>query len=244
VRNYTVNAEPVVDHVWLLAGNNGANSVLLEFSDHLTVFELPTNRAWSRAVIDKARETVPSKPITQVIISHHHFDHTGGLREAIAEGITLVAHPGNMEWFEELAKREVTTYHDALSRSPRPVSTLPVEDYLQLSDDSLTVDVYHTISNGHMAHGLFAYIPEHKLMIQGDLFDRNWEVYFWGNTYDDNVAYRNLDVERDIPIHGQVTPIDEVHRILSVQKVNARALCDQVDAAGLSMPGCPLAWNE
>jgi hypothetical protein len=36
-----------------------------------------------------------------------------------------------------------------------------VEDYLQLSDDSLTVDVYHTISNGHMAHGLFAHIPEH-----------------------------------------------------------------------------------
>lgn len=243
VQNYIVNAEPVAEDVWLLAGNNGANSVLLEFSDHLTLFELPTNRAWSRAVIDKARTTVPGKPITQVIISHHHFDHTGGLREAIAEGITLVAHPGNMAWFRELGNRTVTTYHDNLSRNPRPVSTLPVEDYLQLSDESLTVDLYHTISNGHMAHGLFAYIPEYKLMIQGDLFDLNWEVYFWGNTYDDNVAYRNLDVERDAPIHGQVMPINEVHRLLSEQKNNARALCGQVDAAGLSMPGCPLAWD-
>jgi glyoxylase-like metal-dependent hydrolase (beta-lactamase superfamily II) len=244
VQTYTVNAEPVANHVWLMAGNNGANSVLLEFSDHLTLFELPTNRAWSRAVIDKARTTVPGKPITQVIISHHHFDHTGGLREAIADGITLVAHPGNMEWFEELAQRKVTTYHDKLSRNPRPVSTLSVEDHLQLSDDLLTVDVYHTISNGHMAHGLFAYIPEYRLMIQGDLFDRNWEVYFWGNTYDDNVSYRNLEVERDVPIHGTVTPIDEVHRLLSAQKANAKALCDRVDAAGMSMPGCPLAWDE
>jgi hypothetical protein len=69
-------------------------------------------------------------------------------------------------------------------------------------------------------------------------------VYFWGNTYDDNVTYRNLEVERDVPIHGQVTPIDEVHRLLSVQKGNAQALCDRVDAAGMSMPGCPLAWDE
>jgi len=240
---YTVTAEPVAEHVWHMIGNNGANSVLLEFDDHLTLFELPTNRAWSRAVIDKARETVPGKPISQVIISHHHFDHTGGLREAIAEGITLVAHKGNMEWFRELGERDVTTYQDNLSRNPRPVSTLAVDDYLQLSDDSLTVDVYHTVSNAHMAHGLIAYLPEHKLLIQGDLFDLNWEVYFWGNTYDDNVAYRNLDVERDVPIHGRVTPVADVHRILEQQKGNARALCSQVANAGLSMPGCPLAWD-
>jgi len=243
VPNYTVNAEPVADHVWHLTGNNGANSVLLEFEDHITLFELPTNRAWSRAVIAKARQTVPGKPITQVIISHHHFDHTGGLREAMAEGITLVAHEGNMAWFEALGAREVTTYQDALSRNPQPVRTLAVDDHLQMADANLTVDIFHTVSNAHMAHGLFAYIPEHKLLIQGDLFDRNWEVYFWGNTYDDNVAYRNLDVERDVPIHGTVTPIADVHRILDQQKANARALCAQVDSIGLSLPGCPLAWD-
>ena len=242
-QDYNVTAEPVAEHVWHMIGNNGANSVLLEFDDHLTLFELPTNRAWSRAVIEKARATVPDKAITQVIISHHHFDHTGGLREAMAEGITLVAHKGNMEWFQALRDREVTTYHDNLSRNPRPLSTLAVDDHLQMSDDSLTVDLYHTVSNAHMAHGLIAYIPEHKLLIQGDLFDMNWEVYFWGNTYDDNIAYRKLDVERDVPIHGRVTPIAEVHSILEEQKGNARALCSQVANAGLSMPGCPLAWD-
>jgi glyoxylase-like metal-dependent hydrolase (beta-lactamase superfamily II) len=243
VPNYTVTAEPVADHVWHMIGNNGANSVLLEFDDHLTLFELPTNRAWSRAIIEKAYETVPGKPITQVIISHHHFDHTGGLREAIAEGITIVAQEGNMDWFRDLSERNVTTYHDNLSRNPRPISTLAVDDYLQLSDNSLTVDVYHTVSNAHMADGLLAYIPEHKLLLQGDLFDMNWEVYFWGDTYDDNVAYRDLDVERDVPIHGRVTPIADVHRILDEQKANARALCAQVDSIGMSMPGCPLAWD-
>ncbi|MES2605623.1 MAG: MBL fold metallo-hydrolase [Pseudomonadota bacterium] len=241
---YTVEAQPVARGVWLLAGNNGANSVLLEFADHLTLFEVPTNRAWSEAVIATARRTVPGKPLTQVIISHHHFDHTGGLRSAVAEGLQVVTQRGNVAWFAELMAWPVKTFPDALSRNPRPLTTLAVDDHLQMSDAALTVDIYHTVANAHMAHGLLAYIPEHKLLIQGDLFDKNWEVYFWGDTYAANVEYRKLEVERDVPIHGEVTPIAEVHRLLEQQTQQARTLCTQVAEAGLSMPGCPLAWDE
>jgi glyoxylase-like metal-dependent hydrolase (beta-lactamase superfamily II) len=241
---YTVEAQPVAEGVWLMAGNNGANSVLLEFSDHLALFEVPTNRAWTQAVIDTARRTVPGKPLTQAIISHHHFDHTGGLRVAVAEGLAIVTQKGNVEWFEEIIGRSVTHFPDALSQNPQPLVTVPVDDHLQISDAALTVDIYHTLTNAHMAHGLLAYLPEHKLLIQGDLFDRNWEVYFWGDTYEANVEQRGLDVERDVPIHGQVTPIAEVRSILVQQTQQARDLCTQVADAGLSMPGCPLAWDE
>jgi glyoxylase-like metal-dependent hydrolase (beta-lactamase superfamily II) len=239
---YTVNAEPVAPGVWLMAGNNGANSVLLEFEDHLTLFELPTNRAWSQAVIDKARETVPGKPLTELIITHHHFDHTGGLRVAIAEGLTVIAQRGNMAWYQALSERQAPNFPDALSRNPQLLKTLPVDDHLRLSDSAMTLDISKLFANGHMAHGIMAYIPEHRLLLQGDLFDLNWETYFWGNTYADNVDYRGLDVERDVPIHGRVTGIKDVRRILSEQQQNARDLCDHVEDAGLSMPGCPLAW--
>jgi glyoxylase-like metal-dependent hydrolase (beta-lactamase superfamily II) len=241
---YTVEAQPVVPGVWLMAGNNGANAVLLEFDEHLALFEVPTNRAWTQAVIDKARATVPGKPLTQAIISHHHFDHTGGLRTAVAEGLAIVTQSGNVAWFEELMARPVTRYHDALSRNPRPLVTVAVDDHLRMSGQKLTVDIYKTVANGHMAHGLLAYIPEHKLLIQGDLFDMNWEVYFWGDTYQANLDYRGMEVERDIPIHGAVQPISEVHAIIARQIQAARELCAHVAEAGLSMPGCPLAWDE
>lgn len=244
VVNYTVEAQPVARGVWLLAGNNGANSVLLEFADHLTLFEIPTNRAWGEAVIAAARRTVPNKPLTQVIISHHHFDHTGGLRNAVAEGLQVVTQRGNVAWFEELMARPVTHFPDALSTNPRPLVTLAVDDHLRMADAALTVDIYHTVSNGHMAHGLLAYVPEHKLLIQGDLFDRNWEVYFWGDTYEANMKHRQLDVERDVPIHGEVLPLAEVRRLLAAQTQQARDLCTRVAGAGLSMPGCPLAWDQ
>ena len=91
---------------------------------------------------------------------------------------------------------------------------------------------------------LMAYLPAQRLLIQGDLFDVNWEVYFWGTTYADNVKYRNLVVERDVPIHGRVLPLAYVQKALREQTRNAAALCGRVEAAGLSMPGCPLAWRE
>ena len=241
---YTVEASPVAPGVWLLSGTGGANSVLLEFEDHLSLFEVPTSRAWTAALIDKARATVPGKPVTEAIISHHHFDHTGGLRTAIAEGLTIVTQAGNVVWFEDLARRRVEAFPDALSRNPTPIKTRAVDDHLRLSDSKLTVDVYRVVSNNHMAHGLLAYVPEHRLLIQGDLFDLNWEVYFWGNTYDDNVAHRKLDVERDVPIHGRVLPVAEVRAKLAEQTRNAEQLCARVESAGLSMPGCPLAWDD
>src|SRR5690606_33099863 len=135
----------------------GANGILLEFADHLTLFEVPTNRGWTQALIDKARELVPDKPLTQAVISHHHFDHTGGLRTAAAEGLTIIAQSGNQAWFEALLARPVTTYPDALSRNPQPLQFIGVDDHLRLSDAALTVDLYRVLANGHMTQGLLAY---------------------------------------------------------------------------------------
>ena len=70
--------------VWRITGG----TMVIEFADHMTLFEVDGQPARIKQVIEKARAIVPNKPVTQVIVSHHHFDHTSGLREAVAMGIT------------------------------------------------------------------------------------------------------------------------------------------------------------
>ncbi len=234
------DATPVAKGIWLLTGRGGANSVLFEFADHLTLFELPSSQAWARALIDKAQSVVPGKRVTEVIVSHHHFDHTGGLRQAIASGLTIIAHKGNEALFREIAARKSTVDPDAIGSTTAQLKFRAVDDHLQLKDAAMTVDIYHTVSNSHMAEGVFAYVPQDRLLIQGDFYDLSWEIYWWQDTYMDNVRYRNLQVERDVPVHGRVSTLQEVMEGIRRQTRAAQDLCARMAAADSFPPGCPV----
>jgi len=236
----TAESTPVGQGVWLLHGNGGANSVLFEFADHLTMFEAPSSQAWTKAVIDRARATVPGKPLTEVVVSHHHFDHTGGIRQAMAEGLTIIAHKGTEGLFREIAVRKGTIAPDALGPNPRPLTFRAVDDHLQLKDAAMQVDLYHVVSNSHMAEGLFAHVPSSRLSVQGDFFDVGWELYWWQNTYADNIAYRRLQVDTDVPVHGRVLPIGQVLQDIQRMTKAAEAICARTQSAGVFSAGCPV----
>jgi glyoxylase-like metal-dependent hydrolase (beta-lactamase superfamily II) len=234
----TIEATSIGKGIWFLRG--AGNSVLFEFDDHLTLFEVYASEANAQAVIAKAKSLVPGKPLTEAIVSHHHFDHTGGLRAAVAEGLTIVMQRGNEAFIRDVTSRPAKLFPDALGRAPKPLKFRAVDDHLKLADTSMDIDVYRVVANTHMADGLMVYVPRDRLLVQGDLFDVSWEVYWWGSSYMDNVKFRNLQVDRDVPVHGRVLPLAEVQAGIAKQIANAQALCASVDAAGLSMRGCPV----
>ena len=61
----------------------------------------------------------------------------------------------------------------------------------------MTVDLYHVIANNHMADALFAYIPEHKMIIEGDIATAAEELQWWGDSWLDNIAYRKIEVRAE-----------------------------------------------
>jgi len=239
-RTLAADATPVTRGVWLINGQGGANSILFEFADHLTLFEAPSNQAWTKAVIDRARATVPGKPVTEVIVSHHHFDHTGGIREAMAQGLTVIAHKGTEGLFREIAARKGTIAPDAIGTNPKPLKFRALDDRLELKDATMQVDLYHVVSNSHMAEGLFAYVPAARLLVEGDFFDVGWELYWWQKTYADNIAYRHLQVDTDVPVHGRVLPIAQVMQDIERQTKAAEDLCARIQSVGVFGPGCPV----
>jgi hypothetical protein len=204
-----VTAEPVAKGIWWLAGSGNHRSIVFEFDDHLVLFEAPLNEARSKAVIDKAR-TLSSKPLTTAIVSHHHFDHSGGLRVAVAEGLTIVTHRDNEAFFKDLLARPHTIVPDALQKNPKPAMFQFVDDQLTLKDKSMEVQLYHLLDNPREGTNLFAYVPRERILVQADLYDATWLQHPWGDNVLANVERRKLKVDRDVPVHGVIEPYAQV----------------------------------
>ncbi len=103
VRDATVPAvalesTQLANGVWRIAGGSH-HSVAVEFRDFVAVVEAPLTEARSLAVIAETRRLIPGKPIRYIVNTHHHFDHSGGLRTYIAQSATVVTHQSNLEFY-------------------------------------------------------------------------------------------------------------------------------------------------
>ena len=204
-----VTVEPVAKGIWWLAGSGNHRSVVFEFDDHLVLFEAPVNEARTKAVIDKAR-TLSPKPLTKAIVSHHHFDHSGGLRAAIAEGLTIVTHRSNEAFFRSLVGRQHTIAPDTLEKVRRLVMFELVDDQLTLKDKSMEVQLYHLLDNPREGTNIYAYVPRDRILVQADLYDATWLRHSWGANVLQNLERRGLKIERSVPVHGVIEPFAQM----------------------------------
>jgi hypothetical protein len=205
-----VTAEPVAKGIWWLAGSGNHRSVVFEFDDHLVLYEAPLNETRSKAVIEKAR-SLSSKPLTHVIISHHHFDHSGGLRVAVAEGLTVITYKDNIPFFQDLLARKHAIVPDELEKNPKPAKFEPVDDQMTLKDKSMEVQLYHLKDNPREGTNLFAYIPRDRMLVQADLYDSTWQFHHWGANVITNIEdIRKLKVDKQVPVHGGIQTYAEM----------------------------------
>jgi hypothetical protein len=214
----SVTAKEVGKGIWWLAGSGNHRSILFEFADHLVLFEAPVNEVRTKAVIDTARSLRPEKPLTHVIVSHHHFDHSGGLRSAVAEGLTVITYRDNVELFKELVARKHSLVPDALERNPKPLKIEPVDDEMTLKDNAMEVRLYHLKENPREGTNLFAYVPRDRMIVQADMYDSGWIRHPWGDNFAYNAGLRKLNIAMDVPVHGDIQTYDEVLRTIASKK--------------------------
>lgn len=237
VQTYEATATPVARGLWRITGGTMA----IEFSDHLALFEINGGPVRAEAVIATAKTIVPNKPVTELIVSHNHFDHTAGLRTAVANGLTIISRRNNEVVFMEMTTRPTPNFPDALGRAPQPLKFVAVDDHLQLKDSSMTVDIYHVIANNHMADAVFAYLPEHKIMIEGDIATAAEDLQWWGDSWLENIAYRKLDVRTNVPVHMDVMKYDDVIKMVRPGIRRVKEFCAEHLSKGNYFPGCPPA---
>jgi len=208
-----VVAESLGPGVWLLAGQSH-HSALVEFDDHLLLIEAPQSEARTLAVIAKARELVPGKPLTQLVSSHHHFDHSAGLRAAVAEGLTVITHQANVAYYREAAGRPHTREPDTLQQHPKPITVEGVEDSRVIEDGTRRLELYHVDGNPHADTLLMAYLPRERILVEVDAFSPGSAVHPFAANLLDQVRARKLRVDRIAPLHGTVVPFAELVNVV------------------------------
>ena len=208
----TAAIEKVGDGLWSLV-SAGNRSLAVEFADHIAILEGPTSDARSKAVNDLVRQTVPAKPIRYVVNTHAHYDHAGGLRQYVAEGITVITHENNKAFFEQAWARPRTVEPDpAPASGPPAIET--VADRHTLSDGTRTVELYHLPNHQHHTGQLIAYLPKERILMYGDAYnppagdeirtpDRGPE---FAAQMVQTVQALKLSPERIAPVHGRVVP--------------------------------------
>ena len=211
-----VKSEKVADGVWYITGVS-AYSVLIEMKDYLIVVEAPHGERRSLAVMTEVKKLVPNKPIKYLVNTHHHFDHSSGVRAYAAEGITIVTHEINRPYFERAALNSWNLAPDRLAKSKKKPVFQTMGDNMVLTDGARSVELYQIVGDPHHDGLVMAYLRKEKLLIEADAFNPgpagaeppkvpspaavNLEA---------NVRRLNIDVDRIVPIHGRVVPYGEL----------------------------------
>ena len=215
-----VTVQQVAGGTWYLTGGSH-HSVVLEMRDHLILVEAPLNDARALAVVAEARKLAPNKPIRYVIASHHHFDHSGGVRAAVGEGATLITHESSRAYFERALAAPATVSPDHLATSGRKGKVESVRDKRVLTDGTRAVEIHHIAGNLHEDGMLMVYLPKEKLLIEADAYTPSAPnaprpALVNPNTVNlaDNITKLGLAVDQILPIHGRMVPLAELHKTI------------------------------
>lgn len=236
---------PLGKGLWdVRVGNNNGGPVI-EFADHLVMFEANGSAAATLARIDAANALVPGKRVTAVIVSHHHFDHTAGLRAAVSRGLSVISHRGNEGILREMIERAAVVFPDELARNPHPFRFTPVDDSLVLEDATQRLEIYHVFGHSHMAHAVFAYVPSARVMMEGDLGDAEWTWHWWGGALAGNIAARGIQPRINVAVHGPNggLPIERTLANTQAQAEAARKFCAEQESKGIPVFGCPVQYD-
>ena len=195
------------DAYWVSGGTH--HSWLVGFKDHVVVVEAPLNEDRSNAVMAKAAELFPGKPVRYVVMSHYHFDHSGGLRTYVAKGVTILTTPGNKAFLEKMAAAPHTIRPDAQEREKKKPVIETFTGKKTLTDGTRTLELIDVGPNPHVNEVLVAYLPKEKALFVADLLiiplEGPWPPASPGLLdFDQKWKALGLAVDSFAPAHGRM----------------------------------------
>ena len=164
-----VEADKLTDTLYVLKGGGGNTALLLTAAGAVVVdTKLP---GWGQPLLDKIK-TITDKPVTMVINTHTHYDHTNGQVEFPAS-VEVVAHANTKTYMEQANP----VY--GLQNGPQPnifkehggrgMPARTFTDRLTLGRGADQIDLYH-FGRAHTGGDTYVVFPALGVMHVGDTF--------------------------------------------------------------------------
>jgi glyoxylase-like metal-dependent hydrolase (beta-lactamase superfamily II) len=169
----TVDVEKVKDNLFVLTGGGGNTAVFVTAGGVVVVdTKFP---GWGRPILDKIR-TLTDKPVTMIINTHSHGDHTSGNVEfpAAVDVVVQENTKTNMERMERRAVREgAPETRESLdifkANNYRGMPKRTFKDRMTLGSGADRIDLYY-FGIGHTNGDAWVVFPALRVMHAGDMF--------------------------------------------------------------------------
>jgi len=185
-----IEVRQLADNVWQARGVG--NTQMVATSEGLVIYDtgLSIQAAKHRRLL---LEAVPDIPVTHVIVSHSHADHSGGAKVWLEPGIELVAHHEFEEEQRYLKELEPFLYGrnrmlfpfmpeeppdiDVLAYGGlTPTMTVDQPDVLTIEQGGTVMEVLPT-PGAEGADNLTLWLPKEKILFSGDFFGPNFPQF-------------------------------------------------------------------
>jgi glyoxylase-like metal-dependent hydrolase (beta-lactamase superfamily II) len=223
--------EHITGNVYKIFGGGGNTLVVVQDKGVVLVdTKMPGN---GQAILDEVRK-VTDKPITTIISTHSHPDHTGStdfIRERYPD-VRIIMSEGTKA---ELAANP--------RGNPALLPTETYKDRLTIGEGANRIELYHT-GTGHTGGDTFVVVPSAKLLFMGDVMAWNMAPFLpaGGAAAITEETEKLVATVKDIDIvvegHGHVNDwagLERLSRFNRALLTEARAAYDRGDAPGVAV---------
>ncbi|MBQ4818680.1 MBL fold metallo-hydrolase [Aquimarina sp. MMG016] len=223
-----IQIDPLTENIYMLTGQGGNIGV---FKNEKGIFIIDDQFARLSGKILSSLKTISDQPVTMVINTHYHGDHTGGNKNMTDQGATIFAQKNVRSRMENKQKEK----GDVITAS-LPVITF--DEGLQLYFKDESIKAFH-VHNAHTDGDALVYFAKGNVLHMGDTFFNGRYPYIDLNSGGSIKGYikaseKALMIANDdtkiIPGHGSLATKKDLKSFLTMLKGITAAVQKEIDA--------------